>query len=115
MVRLEIVLVVAASTVNTRTVLLPLIVRRFVPGPVMVVLSAIAGSAETSVIVPATVKEIESSPPAAFASRIAWRKEPEPESSVLVTVRIAAGVVAAANPQSNATRDARVDFFTGHL
>ena len=115
MVRLEMVLVVPASTVNTRTVLFPLIVRRFVPGPVMVVLSVIAGSTEASVIVPVPVKVITSSPLAALASRIACRNEPEPESSVLVAVKVAPWVRAKANPQSNATRDARSEFFTDHL
>ena len=115
MVRPEIVLVVSAFTVKIRTALLPLIVRRFVPGPVMVVLSVIAGSTEASVIVPVTVNAITSSPPAALASRIACRNEPEPESSVLVAVKVAPWVRAKANPQSNATRVARAEFFTDHL
>ena len=61
-------------------------------------------------MVPATAKVIWSAPGAAFASRIAWRSEPAPESSSVLTTKVlltckdvgirAAGETAAVEPAS---------------
>ena len=54
----------------------------------------IAGSPEERKIVwtplPGMLNSMTSSPKFAFASRIAWRSDPAPESSVLMTVNVAA-------------------------
>jgi hypothetical protein len=75
-----------AFAVKTCTELLPLTISRFVPSPAIVVLAVIAGSAEASVIVPLHVNVIVLAPPAALASKMACRKEPAPESAVVVTM-----------------------------
>jgi len=101
MVRPEIVLVVPVLKENIWTALLPLIVRWFVPGPAITVLSVTVGSGEESTIVPLMVKTMVSSPGVALASDIAWRSDPGPESPVEVTVKVTAWVVATARPRSN--------------
>jgi hypothetical protein len=89
-VRPEIAAFAPAFTVNTCTALLPLIVSRFVPGPAIVMLVVIAGSGEARVIVPLNVNVIVLFPPAAFASNMACRNESDPESAVVITVKVAA-------------------------
>ena len=84
------VFVVPLFIVNTRTRLFPLIVSRLEPGPVIEMLAASAGKAEANVTVPVVFKKIISPPPLALASRIASRREPAPESKVLVTENVAA-------------------------
>ena len=86
----EIVFVVPVEKAKTLTTWSPLIVSRLVPGPVKVVLSVIGGKGEASVIVPVTMKEIVSSPLVPFASMMACRNDPEPESPIAVTSIIAA-------------------------
>ena len=53
---------------------------------------------------PVVVKRMMSSPAVAFASKIAWRSEPGPESAVMVTVKVAAWVLASARPKAAANR-----------
>src|SRR5262245_15297543 len=59
----------------------------------MVTVSVIAGSVDVGLIVwtpaPGIWKSIKSAPGAALAPRIAWRREPAPLSSVLITVKVA--------------------------
>jgi hypothetical protein len=43
------------------------------------------------------LKAIVSAPGAALASRMAWRREPGPESLVFVTVKVAAGAAVTEN------------------
>ena len=84
--------VVSSWNVNIWTALLPLMVRRFVPGPVIVVLSVTAGKGAASVTVPEIVKSMVSSPTVTLESRMDCRNEPAPASAVVVTVKVAAGV-----------------------
>ena len=56
---------------------------------------AIVQTPEPSQPAPETLNAIVSAPAAAFASVIAWRSEPAPESLVLVTVKVAADALAA--------------------
>ncbi len=97
MVTPEIVFVVPVEKAKTLTAWSPLIVSRFVPGPVMVVLSVIGGKGEASVIVPVTMKEMVSSPLAPLASRMACLNDPGPESPVAVTSIIAPWVLPSAS------------------
>lgn len=79
-----------ASTKNTRFEPPPLIVRREAPGPSMVRLLVIIGNGVARLIVPVTEKLIVS---VAADPRIAARKDPAPESFVVVTVMAAGAEV----------------------
>jgi hypothetical protein len=65
-----------------------------------VLVSVIGGSAEASVIVPVIAKVTVSSSVVALASWIACRREPAPASFVVVTVKVAACVVAMARTET---------------
>ena len=100
----KMVFVTPALNENTCTELLPLTVRRFVPGPAMITLEVIGGSGEASAIVPLVLNTMVLPPGVALASRIAWRSDPGPELSVVETVRVVASVVANARPKKVANR-----------
>src|SRR5262245_57258512 len=76
----------AADVLNTRLALLPLTVNLDDPGPEIVNGPVISSSPVVSVIVPFTVKLIESAPGLKFALTIATRSEPAPLSLRLETV-----------------------------
>src|SRR6188508_1595265 len=63
--------------------------------------SVVLGSHVVSTIVwtpaPGMLKSIVSAPGLAFASVIAWRSDPAPESALVVTVKVAASVETAAD------------------
>ncbi len=90
-------------TAKIRTALLPLTVSKLAPGPVIVRESPVAGlmlMTVASVMVCGALndelKTMVSEPAAAFESRTAWRKLPEPLLFVLVTVKVAADAPARA-------------------
>ena len=82
------------------------------PAPSIMTGSVIVGSGDASVIVYGRLsmsKSIVSAPPAAFASMIACRNEPPPESSVDVTRNVASGAdCAPASPITSTTPKASV-------
>jgi hypothetical protein len=86
----DMLLVVPEAKAKMRTLLFPLIASTLVPGPTMLTLAAISGSAVAKTIRPGIVGRTMVPPPAAFASMIAWRKDPGPESSKFVTANVAA-------------------------
>src|SRR5215475_14338831 len=68
-------------------------VSTFAPGPLIVTSSARLGRALKSKIAPVTPESklmVSATPAFALASRMAWRKVPEPLSFVFVTVNVAA-------------------------
>ena len=77
-------------TEKTREVLLPLNLSDFAPGPVMLILLVMVGSWDKSVMVPVTFEKTMSPLETALASRIACRSDPDPESEVLETKKVAA-------------------------
>lgn len=80
-----------------RTELLPLTVSSDAPGPVTVIEAFIAGKALARVMVFAVAKKVGSkkivAPEVALALVIAARRDPAPESLLLVTTKLGAGVV----------------------
>src|SRR5215471_9470465 len=53
--------------------------------------------------------------PPPFASVIAWRSEPAPESSVLITVKVVAPTTPAKKPSSTAAKTARCRIWASRL
>src|SRR6266516_1348605 len=84
-VRLEIATVLPAATLNTRLLLFPFIVRPLVVGPLMVRLLSINSSppVRTIGLVTRDISKVILAP--TQLSMIAWRKLPDPLSSLLVT------------------------------
>ena len=82
--------------------------------PLITTVSVICGSGDVGWIVPwaAPVNTIVSAPVSVFASRIAWRRLPAPESAMLVTVNVAPNAEGTTNrPTQSATAatDKRTD------
>jgi hypothetical protein len=75
---------------NTLTALSPPTFKSCIPGPLNTVFPVTAGSVDARLMLPVTVISMRSSPGAAFASRIACRREPGPASAVEETVKVAA-------------------------
>src|SRR5687768_12716210 len=76
---------------NTRNPAFPPLIARLVwPGPTIVRLFVRISWPLVSVIVPVTLEKPMVPSPAAFASAMAWRSEPGPESELVVTTKVAA-------------------------
>ena len=93
---------------NTRQVPPPLTVNRPRPGPMIPRLSEMTGSVAARNIVPVTFEKIiVSGPGCKFASMMACRSEPGPESAFVVTLKVPAATLASESASKTQAQSAR--------